>query len=61
MFRNNLFFSLILFFGVAGVAGVAAAGEWSVSLFPLRDTLGNPGSFGPSNQFNSVFLSLIHI
>jgi serine protease len=40
---------------VLTVDQVAAAGEWSVSLFPLRDTLGNSGSFGPSNQFNRVF------
>ena len=33
----------------------AAPGEWNVSLFPLRDTLGNSGSFGPSFGYQSFF------
>ena len=33
----------------------SAPGEWDVSLFPLRDTLGNSGSFGPSFGYQSFF------
>ncbi|MDG1308202.1 MAG: hypothetical protein P8P22_08665, partial [Porticoccaceae bacterium] len=33
----------------------SAAGEWSISLFPLRDSFGNSGFFGPPSAFPKIF------
>lgn len=33
------------------IPSTAAAGAWSWSLFPLRDSIGNSGSFGPPNSY----------
>ncbi|WP_269520014.1 FG-GAP repeat domain-containing protein [Alteromonas sp. BMJM2] len=34
------------------------SGDWSVTLFPLKDNADNSGSFGPPSEFNSSFTVL---
>ena len=33
----------------------SAAGTWTISLFPLNDTFGNSGSFGPPSSYQNTF------
>ena len=37
----------------------SASGEWSISLFPLRDSLGNSGSFGPPSGYDDTFFVVL--
>ena len=39
------------------IAANSAPGEWLVNLYPLTDTLGNSGSFGPGGEYLSSFVN----
>ena len=39
------------------IAANSAPGEWLVNLYPLSDTLGNSGSFGPGSGYRSSFIN----